>query len=90
MKRKLLIMIMLNILVLKNLPLEDFAARLAQANLASKNDIANFVKKTDFNDKLKTKNLNKKVTSNKTKHILIENELERLQTYDSSLFIGQS
>ena len=35
-----------------------FSARLKQANLASKNDIANFVKKTDF-DKLKN------VTSNK-------------------------
>ena len=32
---------------------EHFTARLAQANLASKNDIANFVKKTDFDDKLK-------------------------------------
>ena len=51
---------------------ENFAARLAQANLASKSDIANFVKKTDFDDKLK--NLNKKVTSNKSKHLLIENE----------------
>ena len=38
---------------------ENFAARLAQANLAYKNDIANFVKKTDFDDKLK--NLNKKL-----------------------------
>ena len=37
---------------------ENFAARLAQANLASKNDIADFVKKIDFDDKLK--NLNKK------------------------------
>ena len=53
---------------------ENFAARLAQANLASKSDIANFVKKTDFDDKLK--NLNKKVTSNKTKHLLVENELK--------------
>ena len=45
---------------------ENFAARLAQANLASKNDIATFVKKkTDFDDKLKK--LNTKVTSNKTK-----------------------
>ena len=31
----------------------DFTARLAQANLASKNDIANFVKKTDFDNKLR-------------------------------------
>ena len=37
---------------------KKFAARLAQPNLASKNDIANFVKKSD--DKLK--NLNKKIT----------------------------
>ena len=37
---------------------EYFAARMAQANLASKNDIANFVKKTYFDDKLN--NLNKK------------------------------
>ena len=32
--------------------------------------------KTDFDDKLK--NLNKKVTSNKTKHVLVENELNEL------------
>ena len=32
---------------------ENFAARLSQSNLASKNDIANFVKKTDFDNKLK-------------------------------------
>ena len=30
---------------------EHFAARLAQSNLASNNDIANFVKKTGFDDK---------------------------------------
>ena len=41
----------------------NFAARLAPANLASKNDIANFIKKTDFDDKLK--HLNKNITSNK-------------------------
>ena len=34
----------------------NFAARLAQANLESKNDIANFAKKTDFDDKLKNLN----------------------------------
>ena len=33
-------------------------------------------KKTFFDDKLK--NLNKKVTSNKTKHVLVENELNEL------------
>ena len=55
---------------------ESFSERLAQANLANKNDIANFVKKTDFGEKLKT--LNKKTTSNKIKHLLVENELNRL------------
>ena len=33
---------------------ENFTARLKQANLASKNDIANFIKKTDFDESLKT------------------------------------
>ena len=56
-------MIMINILLLNKLTSENFAARLAQVNLTSKNDIVAFVKKRDFDDKLK--NLNKKVTSNK-------------------------
>ena len=52
---------------------ENFAARLAQANLTSKIDTGNFVKKkTDFEDKL-NKNLNEKVTSNKSKYLLVEN-----------------
>ena len=54
----------------------NFAARLAQRNLASKNHIAVLVKKTDFDKKLK--NLNKNVTSNNTRHILVENELNEL------------
>ena len=67
---------------------ENFAARLVQGNLGSKNNIANFVKKTDIEDKLK--NLNKRITSNKTSYVLAENESKELQTFDSSLFIGQS
>ena len=55
---------------------ENFAARLAQAKLATKNDIANFVKKTYFDKKLK--NINKKVTSNKTKNVLAKKELDEL------------
>ena len=55
---------------------EKFAARLKQANLASKSDIVNFANKTDFDDKLK--NLNKKITSNKTEHVLVETELNEL------------
>ena len=38
----------------KKLTAENFTARLAKANLASKNDIGNFVKKTDFDEKLKS------------------------------------
>ena len=55
---------------------QNFSSRLVQANLASKNDIVNLVKKTDFDNKLK--HLNKYVTSNKTKHVLVENELNEL------------
>ena len=66
---------------------ENFAAGLAQANLARKNYIANFVKKTDFDDKLK--NFDKKLLQIK-QNILVENELKKLQRFDSSLFIGQS
>ena len=55
--------------------ISNFAARLAQETLAGKNDIANFVNKTDFEDKLK--NLNKKATSNKRKHLLVENDLKK-------------
>ena len=45
---------------------ENFNARLAQVNL---------VTKTDFDAKLQ--NLNRKVTLNKTKHLLVENELKK-------------
>ena len=67
---------------------EKFPARLAQAYLASKKEITNFVKNTDFDHKLN--NLNKKVASNKTKHALAENELNKLQIFNSILFIGVS
>ena len=44
----------------------NFPARLKQANL---------VRKTDFNDKLKS--LNQKNNSNKTKNLLVENQLKK-------------
>ena len=56
-----------------------FNVRLAQANL---------ITKTDFDAKLLS--LNKKITQNKTKHLLVENELNKLKTFDSSYFIGKS
>ena len=35
-------------------------------------------------------NLNRKINQNKTKHLLVENELNKLKTFDSSYFIGKS
>ena len=46
------------------------------------------ITKTDFDAKLS--NLNRKITTNKTKHLLVENELNKLKTSDSSYFIGKS
>ena len=57
---------------------EDFKARLAQANL---------VTKTDFNADLQ--DISKRITSNKSKHLLVENELKKLKTFDSSYFKGK-
>ena len=56
-----------------------FNAGIAQANL---------ITKTDFDANLS--NLNRKITSNKSKHLLVENELSKLKTFDSSYFIGKS
>ena len=33
---------------------------------------------------------NKQITQNKTKHLLVENELNNIKTFDSSYFIGKS
>ena len=46
--------------------------------------------KTDFDAKLSS--LNRKITSNKSKHLLVKNELKniKLKTFDSSYFIGKS
>ena len=62
-----------------NLAADVFNARLAQANL---------ITKTDFDAKLSS--LNKKITSNKSKHLLVKNELKKLKTFDSSYFISKS
>ena len=54
-------------------------ARLIQANL---------VTKINFDAKLFS--LNRKITSNKTKHVLVKNELKKLKAFDLSCFIGKS
>ena len=53
--------------------------RLAQANL---------IAKTDFDAKLSS--LNRKITKNKTDHLIVKNELNKLKTFDSGYFIGKS
>ena len=53
--------------------------RLAQANLLTK---------ADFDAQLSS--LNRKITSNKTKHVLVENQLNKLKTVDSGYFIVKS
>ena len=52
-----------------------FNARLAETNL---------VTKTDFDARLSS--LNRNITSNKTKHLLVENEQKKLKTLDSIYF----
>ena len=49
---------------------------------------ANLITKTDFHAKLLS--LNRKITQNKSKHLLVENELNKLKTFDSGYFIGKS
>ena len=46
------------------------------------------ITKTDFDAKLSS--LHRKITSNKTKHLLVENEMKKLETYDSIYFCGKS
>ena len=55
---------------------ENFTARLNQASLASKSDIANWVKKTDFDNKLKD------VTSNKNESNKLSKKLKQYQQKD--------
>ena len=46
---------------------------------------ANLITKTDFDAKLS--GFNRKITKNKTDHLLVQNELNKLKTFDSSYFI---
>ena len=46
------------------------------------------ITKTDFDAKLSR--INRKITENKTKNLLVENELNKLKTFDSSYFVGKS
>ena len=57
-------------LEINKLTADVFNARIAQANL---------ITKTEFDSRLSS--LNRKITSNKTKHLLIENELNKLKHF---------
>ena len=46
------------------------------------------VTKTDFDAKLS--GLNRKITKNKTDHLLVQNELNKFKTFDSSYFTGKN
>ena len=46
------------------------------------------ITKTEFNSKLSS--LNRRIVSNKTRHLVIENELKNLKTFDSIYFRGKS
>ena len=56
-----------------------FNVRLTQANV---------ITKTDFEAKLSV--LIKKITTNKTKHLLVENELKKLEKFDAAYFRGNN
>ena len=78
-KKILLNIIMASILLLPSLTAGVFNSRLAQANV---------ITKTYYDVKLSS--LNIKITSNKSKHLLVENELKKLKTFDWSYFIDKS
>ena len=58
---------------------DNFKARLKQANLITKTNLDTELKK-----------ISDRVTSNKTKDLLVENELKKLKTFDSSYFKGKN
>ena len=73
-KKKLLMIVMINILLLQNLiSLQQiFGSSLAQANL---------ITKAGFGNNLIS--LNKAISLDKTNYLLVQNELKNLQTFDS-------
>ena len=74
-EKKVAGIIMVNILDFNKFTAEYFDGRLKLDNL---------VRKINFDDKLSS--LNQKINSTKTKHLLVEKELKKLKTFDSSYF----
>ena len=60
---------------------------LAAAVFDARLRLANLVIKTDFDTKLKESS--DRITSNKTKHFLVETELKKLKTFDIVYFKGK-
>ena len=58
------------------------------SNLVKKFSQANLIAKTDFDAKLS--GLNRKITKNKSDHLLVKNELNKLKTFDFGYFIEKS
>ena len=61
------------------------AADVFKARLAAQTDL---IRKPDFDSKLK--GISDRVTKNKTKYLLVENELKKLQKFDAAYFRGKS
>ena len=61
------------------------AADVFKARLAAQTDL---IRKPDFDSKLKV--ISGRVTKNKTKYLLVENELKKLQNFNAACFIGKS
>ena len=78
-KINLKIIIMINILLLQNLIIDVFNARLSRANL---------VAKTNFDNTISS--LDSKIAENKTKNESIQNELKKIKTLDLGYFIGRN
>ena len=78
-KINLKIIIMINILLLQNLIIDVFNARLSRANV---------VAKTNFDNTISS--LDSKIAENKTKNESIQNELKKIKTLDLGYFIGKN
>ena len=61
------------------------AADVFKARLAAQTDL---IRKPEFDSKLKE--ISDRVTKNKIKHLLVENELKKLQKFDATYFRGKS
>ena len=61
------------------------AAYVFRARLAAQTDL---IRKPDFD--FKSKGISDGVTKNKTKYLLVENELKKLQKFDATYFSGKS